>query len=173
VRLQVQLHDAACNSDDLKGVRDLGATVQYTYRSVSGAPLLDFVFTPAVCATNAMALAAAAEVNETAPKDLDQFTRLDGATAAGSAIRYLYTFPTYDAQQTDASAISELKSAMTKRLTNQVCTPGDFVWLREFQGTAEFVYRDKSGAPVFEVAVPSTRVGDLRIAFQNHHWVCR
>jgi hypothetical protein len=71
--------------------REIGATVQYTYRDVLGATVMDFVIAPPDCFTDGKLLAVAAEVNARAPQTLDEYTRLDGAVASYKSISPSYS----------------------------------------------------------------------------------
>jgi hypothetical protein len=149
------LHKAACTAAELADIRATGATIQYTYRDRLGATAMDFVIAPTDCATDGELLATAAEVNAMAPKTLDEYTRLDGATAAGRTIRYLYTL-TVDVSQAPAAALAEFRANMRDQNTRRVCSDGAFASLRRMGGTAEFVYRDTAGSPVIEVVAATS-----------------
>jgi hypothetical protein len=141
----------------MKGFREIGATLQYTYRDLAGATVMDFVIAPNDCRTNGSILAAASEVNATAPKNLDEHTRLDGATAEGLLLQYLYTLPTYDPSSVDPDSLAALRADMKERLTRNVCEKDEFAWLRKLGGTAQFTYRDTSRGVVISVVVPPER----------------
>lgn len=149
-------HRGACRGAELALFRSQGATIQHTYRSASGAMLLDLVIAPDDCRTDSTVVQGAAEVNTRTPMMIDEMTRLDGARASGRRLQYLYTLPQMD--QPEVASQKEFGAAfaaLRRQIAANLCRAEEMKPLREAGTLFQYTFRTNGGAVLADFEIPS------------------
>jgi len=101
---------------------------------------------------------AAESINKSAPKMIDEATRLDGAEVdPGLVLQYNYTLVRVSGNETELAAVNlELQAALHQKVAEFFCTSADLRPLRDFGGTLRYRYSDKSGQVVGAIGVSNS-----------------
>lgn len=98
--------------------------------------------------------AAAEELNKQTPMMVDDDTRLDAAeNGPGLRFTYIYTLVNYSVSEIN---VEEFHNNLAPNIRKAVCEKPEMAVFYRNDVTVVYVYRDKNGMDVMEIAVPPT-----------------